>query len=163
MPPVFDVEKNSGSIKSKSFSCDIRSIRTEPTMPRQPTKPTSLLISMPFQFTNSVNCSPGSSGQEGRTTNQAGSARNRYLVDGDCARARNSRVGNGAIYGVSAANKHAVDCSGRGLSSARLLRGKPFGVDATALPRLLGLGQRRSLRVNERDWRACASPEKGFT
>jgi hypothetical protein len=28
----------------------MRSIRTEPTMPRQPTKPTNLLISTPFQF-----------------------------------------------------------------------------------------------------------------
>jgi len=28
----------------------MRSINTEPTMPRQPTKPTNLLISTPFQF-----------------------------------------------------------------------------------------------------------------
>ena len=50
LPPAFDVEKNNGSIRSKSFSCIMRSIRTEPTMPRQPTKPTNLLISTPFQF-----------------------------------------------------------------------------------------------------------------
>ena len=36
------VEKNTGSIRSKSPSACIRSINTEPTMPRQPTKPTKL-------------------------------------------------------------------------------------------------------------------------
>ncbi|MEZ5702387.1 MAG: hypothetical protein R3E42_11285 [Burkholderiaceae bacterium] len=43
------MEKNIGSMRLKSFSSFMRSIKTEPTMPRQPTKPTNLLISMPFQ------------------------------------------------------------------------------------------------------------------
>ncbi|MDT4865683.1 hypothetical protein FQZ97_1005010 [compost metagenome] len=45
LPPALEVEKNRGSIRSKSFSSTMRSINTEPTMPRQPTKPTNLLIS----------------------------------------------------------------------------------------------------------------------
>ena len=42
LPPEFEVEKKTGSIKSKSFSAIIRSISTEPTMPRQPKRPTVL-------------------------------------------------------------------------------------------------------------------------
>jgi len=38
--PALDVLKNTESNRSKSFSAAIRSIRTEPTMPRHPTKPT---------------------------------------------------------------------------------------------------------------------------
>jgi hypothetical protein len=37
LPPALEVEKNTGSIRSKSPSACMRSIRTEPTMPRQPT------------------------------------------------------------------------------------------------------------------------------
>ncbi|MNY49715.1 hypothetical protein D3C86_1851650 [compost metagenome] len=44
LPPAFEVEKKMGSIRSKSPSACMRSINTEPTMPRQPTKPTNLLI-----------------------------------------------------------------------------------------------------------------------
>ena len=44
LPPALEVEKNSGSISPKSPSACMRSINTEPTMPRQPTKPTNLLI-----------------------------------------------------------------------------------------------------------------------
>ncbi len=43
LPPAALVLKNSGSISSKSPSCCMRSIRTEPTIPRQPTRPTNLL------------------------------------------------------------------------------------------------------------------------
>jgi hypothetical protein len=48
-PPAFDVEKNTGSMKSKSRSATIRSMSTEPTMPRQPTNPTNLLTTEPFE------------------------------------------------------------------------------------------------------------------
>src|SRR5436190_918168 len=41
-PPTFDVVKNSGSISAKSFSSSMRSISTDPTMPRQPTNPTRI-------------------------------------------------------------------------------------------------------------------------
>jgi hypothetical protein len=46
-PPTLDVVKNTGSIRAKSFSAIIRSISTEPTMPRQPTKPTRFIIAVP--------------------------------------------------------------------------------------------------------------------
>src|SRR6218665_1434500 len=50
LPPASDVEKNNGSIRSKSSSSVMRCISTEPTMPRQPTKPVNLLpIAEPFQ------------------------------------------------------------------------------------------------------------------
>src|SRR5512137_1552279 len=39
-PPAFDVLKNTESKSSKSRSAVMRSIRTEPTMPRHPTMPT---------------------------------------------------------------------------------------------------------------------------
>ena len=42
-PPALLVEKNSGSISAKSPSACMRSIKTEPTMPRQPTNPTSAM------------------------------------------------------------------------------------------------------------------------
>jgi hypothetical protein len=48
-PPAFDVEKNTGSMRSKSRSATIRSMSTEPTMPRQPTNPTNLLKTAPFE------------------------------------------------------------------------------------------------------------------
>ena len=38
--PDCEVVKNTGSNPWKSFSACMRSINTEPTMPRQPTKPT---------------------------------------------------------------------------------------------------------------------------
>src|ERR1700712_4250572 len=43
LPPAALVEKNTGSMRSKSPSACIRSINTEPTMPRQPTSPTNAL------------------------------------------------------------------------------------------------------------------------
>ena len=42
LPPASEVEKNTGSISSKSPSACMRSISTEPTMPRQPTSPVTL-------------------------------------------------------------------------------------------------------------------------
>src|SRR6185436_1247741 len=67
-PPICDVVKNTGSIWSKSPSCCMRCISTEPTIPRQPTKPTRL-ISIPLNPVNgkgeignkkSLPCSSGS-------------------------------------------------------------------------------------------------------
>ena len=43
-PPTFDVLKNTGSISAKSCSAFMRSIRTDPTMPRQPTIPTVFML-----------------------------------------------------------------------------------------------------------------------
>src|SRR6201997_3741369 len=43
LPPTALVEKNTGSISAKSPSACIRSINTEPTMPRQPTSPTNAM------------------------------------------------------------------------------------------------------------------------
>src|SRR5450830_860516 len=43
-PPVFEVVKNTGSIWAKSPSSRMRCISTEPTIPRQPTKPTNFII-----------------------------------------------------------------------------------------------------------------------
>ena len=43
-PPALLVEKKTGSIRSKSRSACMRSMSTEPTMPRQPTRPTTLPI-----------------------------------------------------------------------------------------------------------------------
>jgi len=40
------VVKNTGSIKSKSCSARMRSISTEPTMPRHPINPTRVVISI---------------------------------------------------------------------------------------------------------------------
>ena len=40
LPPACEVEKNTGSMWSKSRSSRMRCTRTEPTMPRQPTMPT---------------------------------------------------------------------------------------------------------------------------
>ena len=39
-----DVEKNTGSNKAKSDSSTIRCINTDPTIPRQPTKPTFIIM-----------------------------------------------------------------------------------------------------------------------
>ena len=39
-PPTLEVVKKTGEISLKSFSSSMRFISTEPTMPRQPTKPT---------------------------------------------------------------------------------------------------------------------------
>ncbi len=47
VPPAFEVLKNTGSIRSKSRSCAMRCISTEPTMPRQPTSPTKVVICVP--------------------------------------------------------------------------------------------------------------------
>src|SRR5690606_25800295 len=38
------VEKKTGSIRAKSFSSRMRCMRTEPTMPRQPTRPTACVM-----------------------------------------------------------------------------------------------------------------------
>ena len=43
-PPAFDVLKNTESKSSKSRSAVMRSISTEPTMPRQPTMPTFISL-----------------------------------------------------------------------------------------------------------------------
>src|SRR5690606_31779975 len=43
-PPALLVEKNTGSIRAKSFSSRMRCMRTEPTMPRQPTRPTACVM-----------------------------------------------------------------------------------------------------------------------
>ncbi|KAG0922102.1 hypothetical protein G6F31_020047 [Rhizopus arrhizus] len=40
-PPALLVEKNTGSISAKSFSSRMRCMSTEPTIPRQPTRPTA--------------------------------------------------------------------------------------------------------------------------
>src|ERR1700750_1503886 len=42
-PPTALVEKKTGSMSAKSPSACIRSISTEPTMPRQPTRPTNAM------------------------------------------------------------------------------------------------------------------------
>src|SRR5271165_7370047 len=42
-PPAFEAEKNAGSINAKSFSCSMRCSSTDPTMPREPTKPTRIM------------------------------------------------------------------------------------------------------------------------
>jgi hypothetical protein len=44
LPPALLVEKNTGSMSAKSPSACMRSISTEPTMPRQPTNPTSAIF-----------------------------------------------------------------------------------------------------------------------
>src|SRR5258708_31725935 len=43
-PPTFDVVKKTGSMRSKSPSARMRSIRTEPTIPRQPMNPVLVMI-----------------------------------------------------------------------------------------------------------------------
>ena len=58
LPPFCEVVKNTGSIRSKSCSSRIRCIRTEPTIPRQPTRPT--LISPPFINHTRANSNPPS-------------------------------------------------------------------------------------------------------
>src|SRR4051794_31470764 len=40
LPPAWEVEKNTGSMRSKSPSACMRCTRTEPTIPRQPIRPT---------------------------------------------------------------------------------------------------------------------------
>ncbi len=54
LPPAFDVEKNTGSIDSKSRSSRIRCMRTDPTIPRQPTNPTRMMISRSDDFEGKV-------------------------------------------------------------------------------------------------------------
>src|SRR3954467_3968842 len=49
-PPGFDVVKNTGSMWAKSPSSCMRCIRTEPTIPRQPTKPTSFIFNPCLEF-----------------------------------------------------------------------------------------------------------------
>ncbi len=44
LPPAFEVEKYTGSMKAKSPSSTMRCISTEPTMPRQPTRPTRFMF-----------------------------------------------------------------------------------------------------------------------
>src|SRR3954452_4602538 len=44
--PACEVVKNTGSIRSKSRSARMRSISTEPTMPRHPINPTHVVISI---------------------------------------------------------------------------------------------------------------------
>src|SRR5688572_13844493 len=46
-PPTFEVVKKVASIVSKSRSSRIRSINTEPTMPRQPMNPTVVMFVLP--------------------------------------------------------------------------------------------------------------------
>ena len=47
LPPTCDVEKNCASMREKSCSASIRSIKTEPTIPRQPMMPTFFISSEP--------------------------------------------------------------------------------------------------------------------
>jgi UDP-N-acetylmuramate--alanine ligase len=47
-PPTLEVVKNTGSIKSKSCSSSMRCISTEPTMPRQPIRPTRFIATAPL-------------------------------------------------------------------------------------------------------------------
>ena len=47
LPPAFEVEKYTGSIWAKSPSSTMRCMRTEPTIPRQPTRPTFFMMSIP--------------------------------------------------------------------------------------------------------------------
>src|SRR3954471_3671273 len=64
LPPTALVEKNTGSISAKSPSACIRSISTEPTMPRQPTSPTnamSFALSRALHALNVVDRDPGES------------------------------------------------------------------------------------------------------
>src|SRR5690606_38553523 len=56
VPPALLVLKNRGSMSEKSPSACMRSIRTEPTMPRQPTRPTSF----DAIFKSFVSCLSGS-------------------------------------------------------------------------------------------------------
>src|SRR5258708_24846701 len=49
-PPTFEVVKNTGSMRSKSRSSRMRSIKTEPTMPRQPMNPTLFMCVIPGEF-----------------------------------------------------------------------------------------------------------------
>src|SRR6185295_16355535 len=44
--PTCDVEKNVGSMTAKSRSAFIRSMRTDPTIPRQPIKPTRFMANL---------------------------------------------------------------------------------------------------------------------
>src|SRR6218665_3273510 len=76
LPPASDVEKNNGSIRSKSRSSVMRCTSAEPPMPRQPTKPVNLLpIAEPFQRkpSRTKEVGPGASGQ-GQDAAGAGSA-----------------------------------------------------------------------------------------
>src|SRR5947208_2303798 len=59
-PLALEVEKNSGSIRSKSRSVVMRSMSTEPTMPRQPTRPTKVVIIFPFVHQTPSTSGPGS-------------------------------------------------------------------------------------------------------
>src|SRR5471032_678484 len=47
-PPTLDVVKNTGSMRSKSCSSSIRCMSTEPTIPRQPIRPTRFIATTPF-------------------------------------------------------------------------------------------------------------------
>ena len=47
LPPGLEVVKNTGSTRSKSRSSFIRPISTEPTMPRQPIRPTFIIVFSP--------------------------------------------------------------------------------------------------------------------
>src|ERR1700712_5264824 len=46
-PPTLEVVKNTGSIRSKSRSSSIRCMSTEPTIPRQPIRPTRFIATTP--------------------------------------------------------------------------------------------------------------------
>src|SRR5208282_3841639 len=46
--PTLDVEKNAGSTNAKSFSSSMRCSSTDPTMPREPTKPTRIMGLLPL-------------------------------------------------------------------------------------------------------------------
>ena len=61
------VLKNTGSICAKSPSACIRSIRTEPTIPRQPTKPVSTVMRCPVVERNPLVRPASSPGQLGKT------------------------------------------------------------------------------------------------
>src|SRR5579862_5584847 len=63
LPPTALVEKNTGSISAKSPSACIRSISTEPTMPRQPTSPTNAMSFALSRALHALNLSITGSGE----------------------------------------------------------------------------------------------------
>src|SRR4051794_8225712 len=56
LPPTALVEKKTGSMRAKSPSACIRSISTEPTMPRQPTSPTNAMSFALSRAAHALNC-----------------------------------------------------------------------------------------------------------
>ena len=104
-------------------------------MPRQPTKPTNLLISTPLSDLETVpdqTVCPGSSGRErAHDGTGAGSALNNGRgFGGDCARGHACQGGSSGVQVERAGGKHAIDCTGswlaRGLHGACSVAGTPW-------------------------------------